>query len=214
MQPGPVTHFVRQQVLLCWASPGRPARTGGRCAESAGRPSIRQGPFEDVQKVLTNRQWQFILSRAPCISIRVQTVQADDVDDLRLDVQIGWSRARTSAPRLDIDKIVPENQNDVHTVGGDVPLDRTDSPRHASRRRSVPGPRKSLHKCVCELGGSGHITDVTAGQLDQRAAKLLTQFDVYLIAGITTRFPPGHRHDPVGMRFERVKIEVDRRILA
>jgi hypothetical protein len=28
------------------------------------------------------------------------------------------------------------------------------------------------------------------------------------------RFPPGHRHDPIGMRFERVEIELDRRILA
>src|SRR5437899_7296917 len=84
----------------------------------------------------------------------------------------------------------------------------------ASRLRSVPCPRKSLHELACERGGLGHITDVTAGQLDHVPTELLTQFHVYLIGWITTRFPPGHQHDPSGMRFERVKIEVDRRILA
>jgi hypothetical protein len=66
-----------------------------------------------------------------------------------------------------------------------------------------------VHKLACELGGLSQKTDVTAGQLKQIPTELLAQFHVYLIAWITTRFPPGHRHDPVGMRLERVRVEVD-----
>ena len=62
----------------------------------------------------------------------------------------------------------------------------------ASRLRTVPYARKSLHKLACELGRLGHMTDVTAGQLDQVPAELPTQFHAYFIGWITTRFPSGH----------------------
>jgi hypothetical protein len=45
---------------------------------------------------------------------------------------------------------------------------------------------KSLHKLACELGRLGHVTHVTAGQLDQVPTELLTQFHVYLISWMTT----------------------------
>src|SRR5829696_763364 len=83
----------------------------------------------------------------------------------------------------------------------------------SSRLRSVPCTRKSLHKLACELGGLGQQTDVAAGQLGQVQTELLAQFCAYLIAWITTRFPPGRQHDAISMRFERVKIEFDCRIL-
>src|SRR5262247_3034712 len=91
---------------------------------------------------------------------------------------------------------------------------RRGSERCSLRLRSMPSPCKSVHKLGCERGGLSQKTDVTAGQLDQVPTELLTQFHVYLIGWITTRFPPGHQHDPIGMRFERVKIEVNCRILA
>src|SRR5206468_2086934 len=86
--------------------------------------------------------------------------------------------------------------------------------RGKSARCVSSSPRKSLHKLACEPGALGHITDVTAGQLDQVPTELLTQFHAYLIAWITTRFPPGSQHDAISMSLERVKIEADRRILA
>src|SRR5262249_51744322 len=86
--------------------------------------------------------------------------------------------------------------------------------RCSSRLRSVPCLRKSVHKLAGERGGLSEKTDVTARQLNQVPTELLAQFHVYLIAWITTRFPPGYQHDPIGMRFERVKIEVGCRILA
>jgi hypothetical protein len=58
------------------------------------------------------------------------------------------------------------------------------------------------------------VTGVTARQLDHVPTKLLPQLRVDLIAWITPRFPPYPRYDPLGMRVERVKIEIDRRILA
>ena len=54
----------------------------------------------------------------------------------------------------------------------------------ASRLRTVPCPRKSLHKLACELGGLSHMTDVTARQLDQVPTELLSQFHVYFIGWI------------------------------
>jgi hypothetical protein len=66
-----------------------------------------------------------------------------------------------------------------------------------------------MHKLGCELGGLSQKTDVTAGQLNQIPTEFLAQFHVCVITWITTRFPPGHRHDPIGIRFERVRVEVD-----
>ena len=66
----------------------------------------------------------------------------------------------------------------------------------------------------CELGGLGHVTDVTAGQLDHVPTEPLPQFHGCLVAWITARLLPGRRHDAVGTRFERVEIEGDRRVLA
>src|SRR5215510_3696775 len=91
---------------------------------------------------------------------------------------------------------------------------RRGSERCSLRLRSMPSPCKSVHKLGCERGGLSQKTDVTAGQLDQVPTEFLAQFHVHLIAWITTRFPPGYQHDPIGMRFERVKIEVGCRILA
>jgi hypothetical protein len=84
----------------------------------------------------------------------------------------------------------------------------------ASRLRTPPGPRKRLHELVCELGGLGHKTDVPARQLDQIPTEFPAQFHVHLVGRMAARFPPSHRHDPIGMRLEGVKIQVDRRILA
>src|SRR5262249_13477739 len=70
-------------------------------------------------------------------------------------------------------------------------------------------PCKSVHKLGCERGGLSQKTHVTARQLGQVPTQFLAPFDVHLIAWITTRCPPRHQHDPVGMRLERVRIEVD-----
>src|SRR5262249_24621687 len=86
--------------------------------------------------------------------------------------------------------------------------------RCSSRLRSVPCLRKSVHKLAGERGGVGEKNHVTTRPLNKSPNELLAQFHVYLIAWITTRFPPGHRHDPISIGLERVRIEVGCRILA
>jgi hypothetical protein len=84
----------------------------------------------------------------------------------------------------------------------------------ASPLRTTAGPRKRLHELVCELGGLDRKSNVSAGQLDQVPTEFPSQLHVHLVGRVATRFPPGHRDDPVGVRLEGVQVEVDRRILA
>jgi hypothetical protein len=64
-----------------------------------------------------------------------------------------------------------------------------------------------------ELRGLGHKANMAARKLDYLSTEALPQFHADLVAGIPTRFPPGHRYNPIRVRFERVEIEGDCRIL-
>jgi hypothetical protein len=66
---------------------------------------------------------------------------------------------------------------------------------------------------VCELGGVGHGTDVTAGQVDDVAAELSPQHHIYLAGGVTTRFPADGQQDPVDMGSKGIEGELDCRVL-
>ncbi len=67
---------------------------------------------------------------------------------------------------------------------------------------------------MCELGWMRHGTDVTAGQLDDVAAKLAPENAVHLVGGITARFPADGQQDPVGTTSEGVEVEPDWQVLA
>lgn len=76
------------------------------------------------------------------------------------------------------------------------------------------GSGERLHESLCEFGRVGHGPDVTAGEFDDDAAKLLAQHHAHLMAGVTTRLPADGQDHPIGIQGENIEVELDRRVLA
>lgn len=71
-----------------------------------------------------------------------------------------------------------------------------------------------VHEFLCKLGGIGHETEVSAGEVDNIAAPLLGQYPVWLVWQLVARVTSPGEYDPPGVRSERIEIKLSPRILA